>query len=882
MSSKDSDVRRRRKDRESDLDPPRSKDKERKKPSHKKKPRSKDHLRDSADRDRPHSSRSHSHSKKMSLVPELDRRPSTASPAATRSYPSFSKAHSRESLEPRDADAKAGKAPYTPDPTDLGGHPKDGRLSPKPTSAARAAAAPPSPPLTADEPDLRRKESGNSMRRSGGSQRSDKGSRKRSDSGRRSSSGRRSAGGESQKGAGPKTTASKSSLRQNILLDDDSQDSDASKPSTARRHATPRKASSESSAARSQRTVSGARSTTDSDATSIAPDQTRVRKDPISDSSPSLDDSSPKTPTSTHLPFPVATSGQKGTPMVQVFQSSGSRAPSADPWGGGMNAAPPPPPPPPPMMMPTDVPRVDYLLQNGGLPHTVPKTLIAAVEPPLGSFRPQYGSPGTRPPPVESVQHIFAPFQKLLEDYNYVMSKSGSIAVATGYRSVARRLLDRLEAVFARDISSEVCRCVMCRLKSDDVEPTDEETGVSWGEILEFVSGRRELPPWPPFSIDADAGGLGISGFNQAAPMQKLDIDVPEEYRDHYIKQSKKTKQAVQNWLATQPEVSTSPPQEVDDETLTFAMLTHLEADKRPIFTALLRGLITIPASRTPTPLNVPRPELLVKTATALQRLYRLNKPPRDPECAIFLLNHPTLHSVLATLAAVSNGEWDILISGRFDGFLWSGAEGPVPTPTYGGSSISRGPTATPLSRTTTPFSTGGGPSRGPTPFQSGTPGFGRPASTAPSSFGAPVQMDEEVEIATLAEVEREIFLGMEALEDAFEALHCKAEAVRRALRERSAGLAMAAQARRGSMDGGVEVRLGTPASGIGGWGAGGWETETDDGLDERSELAPDDSASNISFNRRRRPERRKQRNTPAPVEEEDESDLTEDAQRRR
>ncbi|KAK7734325.1 hypothetical protein SLS57_000017 [Botryosphaeria dothidea] len=650
MSSKDSDVRRRRKDRESDLDPPRSKDKERKKPSHKKKPRSKDHLRDSADRDRPHSSRSHSHSKKMSLVPELDRRPSTASPAATRSYPSFSKAHSRESLEPRDADAKAGKAPYTPDPTDLGGHPKDGRLSPKPTSAARAAAAPPSPPLTADEPDLRRKESGNR----------------------------------------------------------------------------------------------------------------------------------------------------------------------------------------------------------------------------------------TRPPPVESVQHIFAPFQKLLEDYNYVMSKSGSIAVATGYRSVARRLLDRLEAVFARDISSEVCRCVMCRLKSDDVEPTDEETGVSWGEILEFVSGRRELPPWPPFSIDADAGGLGISGFNQAAPMQKLDIDVPEEYRDHYIKQSKKTKQAVQNWLATQPEVSTSPPQEVDDETLTFAMLTHLEADKRPIFTALLRGLITIPASRTPTPLNVPRPELLVKTATALQRLYRLNKPPRDPECAIFLLNHPTLHSVLATLAAVSNGEWDILISGRFDGFLWSGAEGPVPTPTYGGSSISRGPTATPLSRTTTPFSTGGGPSRGPTPFQSGTPGFGRPASTAPSSFGAPVQMDEEVEIATLAEVEREIFLGMEALEDAFEALHCKAEAVRRALRERSAGLAMAAQARRGSMDGGVEVRLGTPASGIGGWGAGGWETETDDGLDERSELAPDDSASNISFNRRRRPERRKQRNTPAPVEEEDESDLTEDAQRRR
>lgn len=877
MSSKDSDSRRRRKDRDPELDS--TKDRDRHKSSHKKKSRSKERLRDSTDRDRSHSTRSHTHSKKMSLVPELDRRPSIAS-GSTFSYPTFSKAHSRESLEPRDDGTKTGKAPYTPDPTDLGGHPKDGRASPRP--AARTAAAPPSPPLTADEPDLRRRESGNSMRRSGGSQRSDKGSRKRSDSERRSSSSRRSVGADSQRGSGPKMAASKSSLRQTVPQDDDSQDSDGSgsKPSTTRRRAT----SSETSTARSQRTVSGARSGTDSDATSIAPDQARVRRDPIPDSSPSVDNSSPRTPTSTYTPFPAAIPGQKGTPMVQVFMNPGSRAPSADPWVGGMNAPPPPPPPPPPMVVPTDVPRVDYLLQNGGLPHTVPKTLVAAAEPPLGSSNHQHGSPGTRPAPMASVQHLFAPFQKLLEDYNYVMAKNGSIAVATGYRSVARRLLDRLEAVFARDISSEACRCAMCRLYSDQTQPTEEETGVSWGEILEYVSGRRELPPWPPFTIDAEAGGLGISGFNQAAPMQKLDVDVPEEYRDHYIKQSKKTKQAVQSWLATQPELSTSPPQEVDDETLTFAMLTHLEAEKRPMFTALLRGLTTVPASRTPTPLNVPRSELLVKTAAALQRLYRLSKPPRDPECAIFLLNYPMLHSILATLAAVSSGEWEILISGRFDGFLWSGAEGPMPPPNFGGSTISRGATATPLSRTTTPFSSGGGPSRGPTPFspmRNGTPGFARSASTAPSS-GAPVQMDEEVEIATLAEVEREIFLGMEALEDAFEALHCKAEGVRRALRERSAGLAMAAQARRGSMDGGVEVRLGTPASGIGGWGGTGWETETDDGLDERSELAPDDSASNISYNRRRRPERRKQRNTPAPVEEEDESDLTQEAQRRR
>jgi hypothetical protein len=138
--------------------------------------------------------------------------------------------------------------------------------------------------------------------------------------------------------------------------------------------------------------------------------------------------------------------------------------------------------------------------------------------------------------------------------------------------------------------------------------------------------------------------------------------------------------------------------------------------------------------------------------------------------------------------------------------------------------------------------------------------------------------------LATLAEVEREIYAGMEALEDAFEALHNKAEVVRRTLRERAAGLAAAAQRRRGYLGGGIEVRMGTPASGnlshvadFNGNGSGSvkpWDAETDDGLGEwdgYSEIEPDDSASNISSARRRRPRRRNERRTPALIEEEDE-----------
>jgi hypothetical protein len=154
------------------------------------------------------------------------------------------------------------------------------------------------------------------------------------------------------------------------------------------------------------------------------------------------------------------------------------------------------------------------------------------------------------------------------------------------------------------------------------------------------------------------------------------------------------------------------------------------------------------------------------------------------------------------------------------------------------------------------------------------------------AQYGAPIALDEEMELATLAEIERDIYAGMEAMEDAFETLHLKAEIVRRALRERSAGLAAAAQRRRGT-NGVPEVRMGTPASGVsafdqlGNATSGRWDAETDDGLgdwDAISEIQPDDSASNISSARRRRPKRRNERRTPALIEEEDEFEAESEA----
>ncbi|KAF2810552.1 uncharacterized protein BDZ99DRAFT_476700 [Mytilinidion resinicola] len=848
---------------------------------------SKDPDNPTRERTRKSASRTSHSSRKMSIVPEMERREALSSPYGSKTslpYPSFSKEHSKEAVHSKENVADPRKSPFTPNPTDLSqdAQDKDEREETQPPAPNRA---PPSPPLTATDagPELRRPGSGSSIRMAAHTGHHDP------------ESGRRSADSSSRltPGSGPKFSASRSSLRQSTETDDATditsttersrtstikQDNAAQLAPPAARPISPNTRPPGRTASAGSHSVSVVTQSTDSDATSIAPTQRAPsRPTPLSttESSPSVGDSSPRTPTPRDADFPYGTT-EKTNPMIEIFNDPLSRPQSVDSMYMDSPLTPPPPPPPP--VMNADAPRVDYLLQHGGLPHPVPRSLLSAVatSSPVSAYQ-QYTSPRVPASQNTDVRSIFAPFQNLLESYNQVISKHGSIAVATGYRSVARRLLDRLEAVFARNISSESCQCIMC-LPLAMQAPTDEETGVSWGEILEYVSGRRELPPWPPFSIAAS--GLGIADMEQEAPMQKLDIDVPEEYREHYVRQSKKTKTAVQKWLSAQPEEAASPPQEVDDETLLFAMLTHLEPQKRPLFTALYKGMSTLPASRAQTPLAKVSTEVLAKTSLALQRLYRLERPPRDPECTMYLLKNPEIHGVLATLAAVSAGEWEILVSGRFDGFLWSGAENAFPS---FGTPMSRGPSRgpTPLSRTTTPFSVAGipsrGPSRGPTPFSPNRDMTGTPAA---SSFGAPVQMDEETEIAVLAEVEREIYLGMETLENAFEALHCKAETVRRNLRERSAGLAMAAQARRGSMTDGIEVRLGTPASAAG-WG--GWESETDDGIDDwRSEIAPDDSASNISFSRRRRPERRHERRTPAPVEEEDESEVTPEVVQRR
>ncbi|CAK3850688.1 Hypothetical predicted protein [Lecanosticta acicola] len=820
-------------------------------------------------------------SRKASMVPEMGRRPNGAEVRPTTSYPTFSKAHSREAVGSREEMANAKAVPITPEPTELDNEKSAKRRNSSPAKPAAPTRAPPSPPLTADDPDIRRSGSGRSMRDAA------------DDVKERMESGRKST--DIPRGNGVRMPKSSASLRKEARLGQSEVSSMPGAFPDEENKSTPnssyRRTVSTTSQTASQQGSALTEETTDSDATSIAPERKATRRVYHVDgaSPPSVTDSQPKTPTQEYVSFPP---NVRSTPIIDVGAAKKSTPMSLNTPRTAKQMPPPPPPPPPPAENLREAPRVDYLLKNGGLPYPVSRRLVqTGPGTPVQQYS-VYQSPAlTQSAPLEEYSRIFSTIHKRLDDYLQVLHSNGSLAVATGYKSVARRLLDKLSQVFARDISSQRCDCVVCKTTPQPFLSDEEDSGVSWGEILEFVAGRRDLPQWPPFSIQPDESGLGISGATQA-PMQKLDIDVPEEYKDHYIRQNQKTKRAVQSWLSRQPDFPSSPPEEADEDTLMFAMMTKLTVQQRNLFIALMHGQNFISESRAPTPAERPTTSsnALRRAKKALQRLYRLDRPPRDCEAAMYLLNNPHLHGMLATLAEVNEAEWDILISGRFDGFLWSGAETSFPPSASAFNSAaasSRGPSRgpTPLSRNGTPFSgLSGIPSRSTTPFEMDgqhMPSMfpSRGPTPGPNGVGvappAPVQLDEDTEIAVAAELERNLFLDMERLEDAFEILHGRAESVRQMLRERSAGLSSQAQLRRGSGFGDpVGVRLDTPASGVTDF------DEDDDGLADLASLAPDDSASQISVNRRHR--HRRERKTPGPeaVPEEDETVFEEERER--
>jgi serine/threonine protein kinase len=243
--------------------------------------------------------------------------------------------------------------------------------------------------------------------------------------------------------------------------------------------------------------------------------------------------------------------------------------------------------------------------------------------------------------------------QNVTTDVNTVIDPVSSLALV-GSRLVASSLSNRLENAFPHMIS---CPCIVC---FDQPHPEELSKRVTWGEIFVLVF-LTKLPPWPP-SKDLSVLGLDSLSHQLEDPCQILESDLRWVRKGHH-RRLKQIKAQVQSWLSEIPEV-TPDDEVIDDETLTFSLLTRLEQPQRPLYYALFWGLDVIPTPRTQRPVGGP-PQYLTKAGLALKRLYRkhLESAPRDQIVAMYLLHHPEMHSLLATLAAVQENEWEKLVA---------------------------------------------------------------------------------------------------------------------------------------------------------------------------------------------------------------------------
>ncbi|KAF8456519.1 hypothetical protein BGX38DRAFT_1139734 [Terfezia claveryi] len=518
---------------------------------------------------------------------------------------------------------------------------------------------------------------------------------------------------------------------------------------------------------------------------------------------------------------------------------------------------------------------VDYLLANGGLPRPISITFSPQGDPheidyilakggeipevsyaPINTGHEEAGGQG------RELLTVFAPLHESLDAYTQILANGGSVAVGTGYRSVARRLLERVEALFARDI------------------------GLPWGETLEWLRGKRRRERLPVLPVLPVRGFLkkGTSGVGEgetptvlgnnhggdepsryqpppppAAPLLQPPADGQGVHQMLAEGEKIRTKTKVEEWLdETETVLSTTinangggpvpnsiptvPSGKANDlaENFFVTLANQFNVPQQNSGALVIQQDVASTASQEEEEeklvsgivmelLNEDREQkeryahylndnaLLERTMIALRRLY-----PSFPVhtitrsiAALYLLLHPDLHAVLEAISRITKGELDLLNSGRFDGFL---DEKDV------------------------------------------------------------IPADEEKELEALEVLDGNIFRTMEKLEDEIEALHVRAEEVRRKLRVRKEAIArkmvLAGKDKdagggvvvSGSMDqfGGALTRQNTAASKalVKHVQLPPPPPKSDyfEGLDKESTLnpiMPDDSASNYGSRHRRRTTRK-------------------------
>lgn len=442
---------------------------------------------------------------------------------------------------------------------------------------------------------------------------------------------------------------------------------------------------------------------------------------------------------------------------------------------------------------------IDYLLPNGSL-----------VAPVSAHFHPTHDPHSLTPPPppppssdANPVAGIFGNLNFLLNSYLAILEAGGSLAVGTGYQSVARKVLERVENLFTRNLGVD---------------------NVGWADILEYLRGSRQKPSLfilpvrgilarrEPRRDEESVVGGGEALLEPTATTRELAESVVAGVK------VKPAMTKVEQWLQeVQQVLKASGPEDGCSPSGNDCLKAQIDDEEDQIVCEIVEGILRDSMEDSESQIlnfryYLENRALISNMRRALTRLYR-DHPPEAitaPIVALYLLLHPELHPLLQALANISDSELELINSGKFDGFL------------DGSTNV--------------------------------------------------VGRDEDEELAIITNLDTRLRSVLEGLETEIEELHNRALVVRRALKSRKECIVR----RRPPTSASVSSRSGSPA-GVGGSqrkSSGQFKPDDMDPEDQASRrraeeeewmlnvptlrlpITPDDSASNISFNRRRRQER--------------------------
>ena len=297
---------------------------------------------------------------------------------------------------------------------------------------------------------------------------------------------------------------------------------------------------------------------------------------------------------------------------------------------------------------------IDYLIPYGALDGPVSDNFHPYQDPHSIA-----NSPRTELP----VADVFGNLNYLLDSYIAILSNGGSMAVGTGYRSVARKLLQQVGGVFNREVGIE---------------------GIDWSDILEYIRGDDQkpclcvLPVKGLIQRNIDTATI-LSGAeptsSEVGPQQTKELaeSVVAGVRE------KSGTGKVQEWLEEVEKVLRQQPPPSPTATSTVPEEVEHEYEDE-VVTQIIEGILPTPAQ-----IEVFRSYLadhayLASTKAALVRLYPQHPAVSitKPIVALYLLLHVELHPMLAAIGGLSDAEMELINSGRFDGFL-DGSTNAVP-----------------------------------------------------------------------------------------------------------------------------------------------------------------------------------------------------------